>query len=149
MAQNKRTQENTAEEKAPRWVKVLKHVAVRVFFDQTYVLVKLTDEQMAELDAESPVEIEYRDGVMLLNISRFAKFAVLDEVLDQADCAGKGWANIKIRHAEYDYTYKGKRGHTSKLELIGCRFLTLEKGDALSGLADDDEDPTDLEDLPF
>lgn len=136
-------------EEQPRgWSKIIKHVATRVYSDRNYVLIHLTDEQIEEL-ADAPILPEIREGVMLVNISRFCKFGVAGDLVDQDNAGGKGWANVKLRYASYDYKYKGRTGHTEKLELTGINFLTFESFDGLEGLTDGLDELDDDEDLPF
>ena len=139
----------TEEEKRPGWTLILKHVGAKVFAGRSYVLLALNEEQQKQIEAESPVEVEIRDGVMLANISKYAKFAISGDVVDQDAAAGRGWANVKLRYASYDYTYKGKKGHTEKLELLGLRFSTFEAYDELTGLDDDSDDGLGDDELPF
>ena len=143
---------NTENKKPRAWSVVLKHVPVKLFVRDGYALVGIDDNKAEQLN-DAPVDIELRNGVALFTTSKYCRYEITGEEVDESDCAGKGWANIKLRHADYDYHYKGKRGHTSKIELLGVNFLTFEAFEA-SGLSDDlsdagyDGDEID-EDLPF
>lgn len=145
------TKEKKIEKKESKFVSILKGVKVSVNPRDKWALVQLVDEdgelleEAAELIEESPADVNVVDGVALFRISKFAKFAFGDS--DKAhgldahedgdvNLDGSGTANIKLRHADYDWTYKKKSGHTSCLEIIGIRFLDFDEydGNELSGL---------------
>ena len=145
------TKEKKIERKEPAFTHILKGVQVSVNPRDKWALVTLVDEDGELLEdaealvEESPAEVNIVDGVALFRLSKFAKFAFGDENKsygldahedEDINLDGNGTANIKVRHADYDWTYKKKSGHTSCLEIIGIRFLDFEEydGNELSGL---------------
>lgn len=145
-----RTQEDKkAKADKPRaWSCVLKRVPVKLFTNDGYALVKLNGEATEKLEG-APVDVELRDDVALFNTSRYTRYEISGEAVEAEDANGSGWANIKLRHAEYDYRFKGKKGHASKLELIGINFVTFSAyASSDKELEDDGDDMTDV-DLPF
>ena len=128
---------------------MIKHVAVKLFADSEFALVKLNDDAAETLEG-APVDVELRDGVALFPLSKFLRCEIEGDPVDVGDANGSGWANIKIRHAEYDYVFKKKKGHTSKLELLGINFLTFKAYEDSTELADSEDDEIlDGVDLPF
>lgn len=140
-----------ATEKTEKFVRIIRDVKISLNPTDKWALVTFTDEdgQLTE-DAEelieaSPADINIVDGVALFKLSRFIKVAFGDETRvynleshegGDVNLSGTGVANIKLRHADYDWSYKKKSGHTSTLEIIGIRFQTFEPytGSELSGL---------------
>lgn len=139
------------ERKESAFTYILKWVRVSVNPRDKWALVTLVDddgellEEVETLVKESPAEVNILDGVALFRLSKFAKFAFGDggksydlDAHEDGDINldGSGTANIKVRHADYDWTYKKKSGHTSCLEIIGVRFLDFEEydGNELAGL---------------
>lgn len=145
------TKEKKIERKEPAFTHILKGVHVSVNPRDKWALVTLVDEdgelleEAESLLEESPAEVNIVDGVALFRLSKFAKIAFGDEDKGHGledheggyiNLDGNGIANIKVRHADYDWTYKKKSGHTSCLEIIGIRFTDFEpyNGNELAGL---------------
>jgi hypothetical protein len=145
-----RTKENKqAKTEKPRaWSCVLKRVPVKLFSRNGYVLVKLNGDAASKLE-DAPVDVELRDDVALFNLSRFLRCEISGDEVEPEDANGSGWANIKLRHAEYDYRRNGKKGHTSKLELIGINFITFTAWSNDDYELDADGDDLADVDLPF
>ena len=138
------------EKKVATWTAVLKKVPIRVIGSQGYMLVNIEDDDVVKTLEAAPVDVTVQDDVVLFNLSRFCRAAVEGVETDVNQLAVKGYANIKLRLADYDYTYKGKKGHTSKLEVIGMAILKASPiSDSLEDLMTDDDDEVDLDDLPF
>lgn len=125
----------------------LKHLAVSLNADRGFALINLDDESREAMEPAG-IDLEEQDGVVLINTSKYLRMAISGEEIDEI-ASGKGWANVKLRVADYDWTYKKKTGHTRKWELLGVNFLTWSAYDPLSDLNDDDSDVDDLGDLPF
>lgn len=139
--------ESKETKKAKAWTGILRGVHVVVFWPQGdkkgYVLLKeLRKNDIALLDA-APAEIDVSpDKTALVNLSRYAEFAVADDVghpvnewegQNVVECFD---ANVKLRHSEYDYK-AGKNyraGHASRLELIGIRFVGEISANAASNM---------------
>lgn len=134
-----------------KFVRIIRDVKVSLNPTDKWALVTLTDEDgqllnsAEELLEMSPAEVNVVDGVALFRVSRFSKFAFGDEPrvftlesheFGEANLSGTGIANVKLRHADYDWSYKKKNGHTSALEIIGIRFHDFEPytGSELAGL---------------
>lgn len=157
----KRDRKEGSKTTAPIYSVVLKHVPIRITTNNSYVLVSLADcdkQDLEELD-KAPVNIEAQDGVALFNISRYCKIKLDDgKLLDGQDdvsdnpVTGSGIANIKLRHASYDWTHNKRKGHTDKLEVIGIKLLSFVPyaGD-MDDLDFDDDDNVDVDpdDLPL
>lgn len=124
----------------------LKHVAVSMNAERGFALVNLNDEAREAMEP-ADIELEEQDGVVLINTSKYLRMAISGEAIDEV-ASGKGWANVKLRVADYDWTYKKKSGHTRKWELIGVNFLTWTVYDPISDL-NDDSDADDFDGLPF
>lgn len=132
------------------WTGVLKHVPVKLIGKNGFALIVVDEGAVDALEA-APVDVVVQDGVTLINLSKYCRCAVDGtEVEDVTEIMRQGIANVKVRHADYDYTYKGKKGHTSKLEVIGIAFIKSQPIDnVLSELAFDDDDDVNIDDLPF
>lgn len=141
MANNK--QQNTEPER--KYVGIVRDAYISINVDRQYALITCFDGDGAVIDLidaidnDPPCDVVTQDGKTLVELSRFARVELPDGTRwggDDPEVSGSGMANIKLRHAEYDWTYKRKTGHTSKLEIIGVRFADFERydGDALVGL---------------
>lgn len=152
MAIIKTTKKDKTEKKHTNsWTDVLKKVPIRVIGSQGYMLINVDRPEVVKQLEAAPVDVTVQDGVVLFNLSRFCRAAVEGVETDVNTLAVKGYANVKLRLADYDYTYKGKKGHTSKLEVIGMAIIkSTPISDALEDLmVDEDEADVDLDDLPF
>lgn len=128
-----------------KYVGIVRGAHVSINADRGYALIMCFDEDGAvtdlvnAIDNDPPCDVITQDGKTLVELSRFARVELPDGTRWSADeeaVNGSGHANVKFRHAEYDWTYKRKTGHTSKLEVIGVRFMDFTKyeGEALAGL---------------
>lgn len=152
MAIIKTTKKDKTEKKTTNsWTDVLKKVPIRVIGSQGYMLINVDRPEIVKQLEAAPVDVTVQDGVVLFNLSRFCRAALEGVETDVNTLAVKGYANVKLRLADYDYTYKGKKGHTSKLEVIGMAIIkSTPISDALEDLmVDEDEADVDLDDLPF
>ena len=153
MAIIKTTKKDKTEKKTTTksWTDVLKKVPIRVIGSQGYMLVNVDRPEVVKQLEAAPVDVTVQDGVVLFNLSRFCRAALEGVETDVNTLAVKGYANVKLRLADYDYKYKGKTGHTTKLEVIGMAIIkSTPISDALEDLmVDEDEADVDLDDLPF
>ena len=129
------------------WTCVLKRVPVKANTRDGYVLIGV-DEKTEKVLEGAPIDVVVKDNVILVNTSRYCEYAISGEQVDDDAAGGKGWANVKLKHASYDYSYKGRKGHTDKLEVVAINYVTYEAWGGLGELLDDD-DGSDLGDLPF
>lgn len=134
MAIKNKSRKEESKPTTPTYISVLRHVPIRITTNNSYVLVRLADcneQDLKELE-KAPIDIEVQDGVALFNISRYCKIKLEDgSLLDgQRDIinnpiTGSGIANIKLRHASYDWEHNRRRGHTDKLEVMGIKLLSF------------------------
>lgn len=118
---------------APAWRHTQDAVTV-VTARPEYVLLAVDAELEAALEA-APCEISVTDGVVFIPIDQFTKCAAPNQTTGElTECPWiadvKGVAKILLRHADYDYTYKGKKGHTSTIRLAGISWRELEPTEA-------------------
>ena len=97
-----------------------------------------------------PVEEETREELaefcevpdvdeLLFSVSRFASVAAADGV-DVEECVrgvGTATISVKLEPAEYDWTYKGKKGTTKKWQVCGLLFKSPLVNNNLEGLYGD------------
>ena len=136
-------QQNTEPER--KYIGIVRGARISINTERQYALITCIDgdgcvvDLVDAIDNDPPCDVVTQDGKTLLELSRYARIELPDGTRWDADdeaVNGSGMANIKLRHAEYDWTYKRKTGHTSKLEVIGVRFLDFApyEGEALTGL---------------
>lgn len=118
---------------APAWRHTQESVTV-VAARPDYVLLEVDAELEAALES-APCEISVTDGVVLIPTDRYTKCAApnsFNRELTECDWIAdvKGTAKILLRHAEYDYTYKGRKGHTSTIRLAGISWREIEPTEA-------------------
>lgn len=76
---------------------------------------------------------------LLFTVSRFAAIAAVDGI-DVDECVGGVGTvtiSVKLEPAEYDWTYKGKKGNTKKWQVCGLMFKSPLVNNNLEGLDDD------------
>lgn len=153
MAVIKTTKKEKAQKKTGKktWTDVLKKVPIRVIGSQGYMLINVDRPEILKQLEVAPVDVTVQDGVVLFNLSRYCRAAMDGVETDVNTLAVKGYANVKLRLADYDFKYKGKNGHTTKLEVIGMAIIkSTPISDALEDLmGDEDEGEVNLDDLPF
>ena len=111
---------------------------VQAYFDgeRGFVVIPVTTEIRKELSefCELPDTPE-----VLFGVSKFAAFRAVDGV-DSDECqvdVGTAMISLKLEAVEYDWTYKGKKGHTKKWQVCGVVFKTPLTNSNLEGLEDD------------
>ena len=111
---------------------------VRAYYDgqRDFIVVPVTKEVRKELSefCEIPDTEE-----LLFGVSKFASIDAIDG-LDRDDFktdVGSAMASVKLESAEYDWTYKGKKGHTKKWQVCGILFKSPIVNNNLEGLEDD------------
>lgn len=111
---------------------------VNGFYDgkRNFVVVpvdKATREELKEFCAVPDAD------ELLFSVSRFAATSAVDGV-DADAClkeVGTATFSIKLEQAEYDWTYKGKKGNTKKWQVCGLLFKSPLVNNNLEGLEDD------------
>ena len=157
-AKDKKENEKTTQ---PTYSVVLKHAPIRITTNNSYLLVSLSECNGNDVDAldKAPVDVEVQDGVALFTISRYCKIKLEDgsllngyDDINENPVTGSGIANIKLRHASYDWVHNKRKGHTDKLEVIGIKLLAfVPYSGAMDDLEFDDDDDVnvDPDELPF
>lgn len=149
----KEKKERNENEGKKAWTGVLSAVPVRLFGADKYALIALDEDAKAVLEG-APIDVTVQDDKAIFNCSKFARCALGNDEVDIFTQSVKGVANVKLRHADFDYKYKGKTGHSSKLEISGIRFIVWEPAaDVLKeldfGTEGVDVSDVNLDDLPF
>lgn len=94
-----------------------------------YILAELSDDLAENLEA-CPCEVSVVDNVVLIARDQYTKCAAPNDNGEIAECDwiadATGVAKLLIRYADYDYTYKGKRGHTKTIRLAGISWREVE-----------------------
>lgn len=155
MAKIEKVAKKEKEKQASKWSVVLKRIPALIWADKEYVLLKPNDEHLTQLE-EAPVDrLELQDGTLLVTISRFCRWDILNptyhswEEITQSEAAGKAWVTVKLRHAHYDWQHNGKKGTTNKLELVGCSVIKLEPSAGMDDLHEEDDEQLVDADIPF
>lgn len=75
---------------------------------------------------------------LLFSISTFVAVDAADGVdVDYSEAVGNATFSVKLETTEYDWTYKGKKGHTKKWQVCGLLFKSPVTNGNLEGLYDD------------
>lgn len=76
---------------------------------------------------------------LLFGISKFARYEAIDGLdADECEtCVGSGLVSLKLEQADYEWSYKGKKGHTKKWQVCGLLFKSPLVNSNLEGLDDD------------
>lgn len=76
---------------------------------------------------------------LLFGVSKYVAISAIDGLIADVCAAQVGTATIsvKLEAAEYDWTYKGKKGHTKKWQVCGIVFKSEVINSNLEGLEDD------------
>ena len=153
----KETKDETKKTSGQTYTAVIPRASIRLTTDKGYLLVGLDklDKDTLKVLNDAPVDIEAQDGVALFTLSRYARVKDVDGAVlekddyDEHPFVGRGVANIKLRHASYDWTYKKHSGHTDKLEVVGIKLLAWQPyaGDLDDLDLDGDDDVADLDEL--
>lgn len=111
---------------------------VQGYYDgvRNFIVIPVTNDTRKELSdfCEVPDTSE-----LLFTISKYATIEAKDglNVDEFAAHVGSATISVKLEAAEYDWTYKGKKGHTKKWQVCGVLFKTPLVDSNLEGLADD------------
>lgn len=76
---------------------------------------------------------------LLFSTSKFTSYGVADG-LDVSECTegvGSVLVSVKLEPADYEWTYKGKKGRTKKWQVCGLMFKSPLVNTNLEGLEDD------------
>ena len=111
---------------------------VNGFYDgeRNFVVIPVDEATRGEL--QEFCEVPDADE-LLFTTSKFAAIAAVDGV-DVDECVGgvgTATVSVKLEPAEYDWTYKGKKGNTKKWQVCGLMFKSPLVNKNLEGLDDD------------
>lgn len=111
---------------------------VQGYYDggRNFIVIPVTNDTRKELSefCEIPDTSE-----LLFTISKYATVGVIDG-LDANEITahvGSATISVKLEATEYDWSYKGKKGHTKKWQVCGVLFKTPLVDSNMEGLADD------------
>lgn len=115
---------------------IIKNVQGYYDGERRFVVIPVSKEIRKELGGfcELPDTLE-----VLFGLSKFAAFSAVDG-LDAGEYetgVGTVMVSVKLEAAEYDWTYKGKKGHTKKWQVCGLVFKSELVNTNLEGLEDD------------
>lgn len=115
---------------------IIKNVQGYYNGERNFVIIPVTAEIRKELSefCEIPDTPE-----LLFGVSKFVAFSAPDVLDPNTYEVGVGSAliSVKLEGVEYDWTYKGKKGHTKKWQVCGLAFKTPLINANLEGLEDD------------
>ena len=103
---------------------------------RNFIVIPVCEETRKEL--QEFCEVPDSDE-LLFNVSKFAAIDAVDGV-DADECVdvvGTATVSVKLEPAEYDWTYKGKKGKTRKWQVCGLLFKSPVSNNNLEGLYDD------------
>lgn len=111
---------------------------VQAYYNGTrgFIVVPVTEEDREALSEFC--EIPDTDE-LLFSVSKFASYEAFNG-LDVDVCAagvGSGLVSLKLEQADYEWAYKGKKGHTKKWQVCGLLFKSPLVDSNLEGLDDD------------
>ena len=111
---------------------------VNGFYDgkRSFVVIPVDDATRKELKEFCGVP---DTDEILFSVSKFATIAGCDGV-DVNECVGEvgtATVSVKLETAEYDWSYKGKKGKTKKWQVCGLLFKSALVNNNLEGLDDD------------
>lgn len=111
---------------------------VQGYYDggRNFIVIPVTNDIRKELSefCEVPDTSE-----ILFTISKYATVGTIDG-LDADEIiahVGSATISVKLEATEYDWSYKGKKGHTKKWQVCGVLFKTPLVDSNMEGLADD------------
>lgn len=103
--------------------------------EKQFIVIPVDDETREKLGefCEVPDSEE-----LLFSISAFAAVDAVDgHGEDYASAVGSATVSVKLETSEYDWSYKGKKGHTKKWQVCGLLFKSPVSNGNLEGLYDD------------
>lgn len=103
---------------------------------RNFIVIPVSDATRKELSqfCELPDTDE-----LLFCVSKYAAVSAIDG-LDADEFSaqiGSATVSVKLEAVEYDWSYKGKKGHTKKWQVCGILFKTELVNSNLEGLEDD------------
>lgn len=111
---------------------------VNGFYDgkRNFVVIPVDDATREELKEFCDVP---DSDELLFSVSSFVAIDAVDGVdVDSCDeVVGTATVSVKLETAEYDWTYKGKKGKTKKWQVCGLLFKSPLVNNNLEGLYDD------------
>lgn len=111
---------------------------VQGFYDgvRQFIVIPVTDGVRKELNKFCKVP---DTDELLFSMSKYTSIGVSDG-LDTDDFSGRvgsATMSVKLETAEYDWTYKSKKGHAKKWQVCGVLFKSTIDDGNLEGLEDD------------
>ena len=115
---------------------IIKNVQGYYDGERGFIVIPVQEEAREELSdfCEIPDTEE-----LLFGISKFTSYGAVDG-LDVSECkegVGSALVSLKLEQTEYDWNYKGKKGHTKKWRVCGLLFKSPVVNSDLEGLEDD------------
>lgn len=111
---------------------------VRAYYNgaRGFIVVPVTKEIREELSEFC--EIPDTDE-LLFSVSKFASYEAFDglDVDEYEASVGSGLISLKLEQADYEWAYKGKKGHTKKWQVCALLFKSPLIDSNLEGLDDD------------
>lgn len=103
---------------------------------RNFIVIQVPDDTRKELNqfCEVPDTDE-----LLFCVSKYAAFHAVDglDADEFSEQVGAGTFSVKLEAVEYDWSYKGKKGHTKKWQACGVVFKSELVDSKLEGLEDD------------
>lgn len=110
---------------------------VQGYYDgvRNFIVIPVSDDTRKELSqfCELPDTDE-----LLFCVSKYAAVSAIDglDVDEFSAQVGSATISVKLEAVEYDWSYKGKKGHTKKWQVCGIVFKTELINSNLEGLED-------------
>lgn len=114
---------------------ILKNKNVYINLDRGFIVADVTKEERQELRAHCATpDVDE----LLFSLSKYAKIEPQKpEFAFESDVCGNCLASIKLEAASYDWTYKGRKGHTDKWQVVACLIKSPVTDSVMEGLDDD------------
>lgn len=104
--------------------------------ERNFIVIPVSDDTRKELSqfCELPDTDE-----LLFCVSKYAAVSAIDglDVDELSARVGSATISVKLEAVEYDWSYKGKKGHTKKWQACGVVFKSELVNSKLEGLEDD------------
>lgn len=113
---------------------ILKNKDIYLNLDKGFLVAKVTEEERKALKAHCGVPDTEE---LLFTLSKFAKVEARPGCETESDACGNCLASVKIEAASYDWSYKGKKGHTDKWQVIAVLIKSTVSDSVMEGLDDD------------
>lgn len=115
---------------------IIKNVQGYYDGERGFIVIPVQEEAREELSdfCEIPDTNE-----LLFTMSKFTSYGAADG-LDVSECkeeVGSVLVSVKLESADYEWTYKGKKGRTKKWQVCGLLFKSPVVNSDLEGLEDD------------